>query len=62
MLPRVTLLKSWETLKPMKPRPMTNAARTTAPLIKAWDFFIFLSRSVAAGGRPGTVVAKSDML
>jgi hypothetical protein len=27
----------------------------------AWDFFIFFSRSAAAGGRAGTVVANSDM-
>jgi hypothetical protein len=27
----------------------------------AWDFFIFLSRIAAAGGRSAMAVAKSDM-
>jgi len=47
--------------KAMNPRPMISAERTTPPLINACDFFIFLSSRAAAGGRPGIVVAKSDM-
>jgi hypothetical protein len=40
---------------------MTIAARTTPPLIMAWDFFIFFSSRLAAGGRD-IAVAKSDMM
>ena len=45
----------------MYPRPITRAPRHTPPLTMAWDFFIFFSRRDAAGGRPGMVVATSDM-
>src|ERR1700751_2335595 len=60
VLPNWTVPRSFDTWKPIYPRPPRSATRTMTPLIHVGNFFfIFRSRSDAPWGSAPAVVAMS---